>query len=113
MPLPSRARQSRDGSHDSPTGAERGPTASETGAHEVDHRVGGEFSSHGFSAVLDNLRVEEKKKPRLSELGKPHIDKRIHNLGIISGEIKPDFGWRIPSIKYLQAIADLENSKSV
>ena len=99
MPLPSRARQSRDGSHDSPTGAERGPTASETGAHEVDHRVGGEFSSHGFSAVLDNLRVEEKSSRGFPELEKPYIVKSIHNLGTISGEIKPDIGWRIPSQK--------------
>ena len=89
-PLPGTAVKGRI--PDSPTGAERGPTASETGAYDVEYRVGGEFSPHGFSAVLDNLRVEEKRSLGFPELGKPYIFRSIHNLGTISGEIKPDIG---------------------
>ena len=65
----------------------------------MEHRVEGEFSPHGLSSVPDNLRVEEKRSLGFPELGKTHIDKSIYNLGTISGEIKPDIGWRIPSIK--------------
>ena len=67
-PLPGTAVRGRlDGS---PTGEERGPTASETGAYEVEHRVGGEFSPHGFIAVPDNLRVKRKKSPAVISEGR-------------------------------------------
>ena len=61
MPIPSRAGRSRDGTHGTPAGTERGPSASGTAAYEVEHRVRGEFFLHGFSSVPDNLRVKRKK----------------------------------------------------
>ena len=83
MPLPSRALQSRDGFPGLPTGVERRPNASETGAYVVEHPVGSEFSPHGFPAVLDNLWVKRKGIPGL----KGRFCKPLKYLGTVIGTL--------------------------
>ena len=106
MPLASWGGNSRDESPRSPTGAKRGPNASETGAYEVENRVRGEFSLLAFSAVPDNLRG--KRKGILGHVGRFYellhilatlssLSQRMMNVGLFSIDTsisKPLLTWR-------------------